>query len=260
MSASYCFEGRVVLVTGASSGIGAETAIHFAAASCDGLALIGRDKDRLEEVSIKCQTQGLAIEKILIISEDLASDGAPGRIMDAVIQKFGKLNILINNAGQGGMTSLADPELSQKFDHLYSLNVRATLLLSQLAVPHLIETKGNIVTVSSICAKAAVPNMLVYNLTKAALDYFTESAARCLATKQVRVNSVNPGSIATPLHTRAGREEKVVRELARRIHPLGRIGESEEVSRAILFLASDHASFTTGETLSVDGGRFLLCP
>lgn len=260
MSVSYCFEGRVALVTGASSGIGADTAFQFAKARCDGLALVGRNQERLDEVSKECQDQGLEKEKILLISEDMTSDGAPERIMDAVIQKFGKLHILVNNSGQAGRSNLSDPDLSEKFDHIYAVNVRATLLLTQLAVPHLIKTKGNIVTVSSICSKAAVPNMLVYNLSKAALDYFTESAARHLASKEVRVNSVNPGSIATPMHTRVGRNMKVVRELATKIHPLGRIGESEEVSRTILFLASDHASFITGETVSVDGGRFLLCP
>lgn len=222
--------------------------------------MVGRDQGRLEEVRDRCTTKGIDKSKILLIQEEMTKDGGPQRIMKAVEEKFGKLHILVNNAGMGDLSSLSDPELMEKYDKLYALNVRSTALLTQLAVPHLIETKGNIVNVSSVCAKAAVPNMLAYNILKAALDYFTESTARYLASKQVRVNSVNPGSIATPFHTRAGRRIDEVRELARKIHPLDRIGESDEVAKTILFLASDHASFITGETISVDGGRFLLCP
>ncbi|KAJ8026030.1 Dehydrogenase/reductase SDR family member 7 [Holothuria leucospilota] len=190
MAVSYSFHGQVVLVTGASSGIGAETAVHFAEAGCDGLAMVGRDQGRLEEVRDRCTTKGIDKSKILLIQEEMTKDGGPQRIMKAVEEKFGKLHILVNNAGIGGFSSLSDPELMEKYDKIYALNVRSTALLTQLAVPHLIETKGNIVNVSSVCAKAAVPNMLAYNISKAALDYFTESTARYLASKQVRVNSV----------------------------------------------------------------------
>merc|ERR1719184_508188 len=141
--------------------------------------------------------------------------------------------------------------------------MRSVLHLSMLAVPHLIETQGNIVNVSSVNGIRSFPGVLAYNISKAALDQFTRCVALELAPKKVRVNSVNPGVIVTELQKMGGLdEEKYAKflEHSKTTHALGRAGEVLEVAKAIGFFASEDASFSTGVTLPVDGGRHAMCP
>lgn len=142
-------------------------------------------------------------------------------------------------------------------------NVRSIYHLTTLAVPHLIKTKGNIVNVSSVNGIRAFPGVLAYCVSKAAVDQFTRCVALDLAPKQVRVNSVNPGVTITNLHKRGGMNQEQYEAFIKRsqeTHALGRPGEPEEVARTIAFLASQDASFITGATLPVDGGRHAMCP
>ncbi|XP_072025367.1 uncharacterized short-chain type dehydrogenase/reductase y4vI-like [Amphiura filiformis] len=255
---TFSFAGKVALVTGASSGIGAETARQFAASGC-WLSLQGRDEERLKKVGEECQQKGMPKDKVLLIVADLTKDEDVHRVAQTTIDHFGRLDILVNNAGRGKPGDILHTEI-QDYDYLVQLNVRAVVLLSNLCVSHLIKTKGNIVNVSSIAATRPMNNMVAYSMTKAAIDQFTRVSALDLASKQVRVNAVNPGSIMTPMHERSGRSLSEVLEIAKKLHPLGRIGEPIEVAKAILFLASDAASFTTGEMLDVSGGRLCSCP
>ncbi|XP_011705826.1 PREDICTED: L-xylulose reductase-like, partial [Wasmannia auropunctata] len=130
--------------------------------------------------------------------------------------------------------------------------------LTKLAVPHLIKTKGNIVNVSSIAGLRAFPNILSYCMSKAAVDQFTRCIALELGPQQVRVNAVNPGIIVTNIFQRSGMSEDEIKSLlehSKTTHALGRVGDTFEVARTIAFLSSDNASFITGVTLPVDGGR-----
>lgn len=130
-------------------------------------------------------------------------------------------------------------------------------------MPHLIKTQGNIVNISSVNGIRSFPGVLAYNISKAALDQFTRCTALELAPKKVRVNSVNPGVIITNIHKRGGMDEEAYKnflERAKTTHALGRPGTVDEVSEAIQFLASDSASFITGASLPVDGGRHAMCP
>jgi len=132
-----------------------------------------------------------------------------------------------------------------------------------LAVPHLVKTKGNIVNVSSVNGVRSFPNVLAYCMSKSAVDQFTRCVSLELAPKGVRVNSVNPGVVVTNLLTRQGMSEEDYAKFLEKTkftHALGRPGTVEEVAKAIVFLASDDASFTTGESLLIDGGRHALCP
>ncbi|KAI8514021.1 hypothetical protein Bbelb_083450 [Branchiostoma belcheri] len=134
-----------------------------------------------------------------------------------------------------------------EYDKLMNVNVRSVVALTQLCVPHLTKTKGN----------------LAYSMSKSALDQFTRCVALELASKQIRVNSVNPGVIPTELFRRAGRTEEEVAKLlehSKTTHALGRVGEVSEVAKTIAFLSSSDASFITGAQVPVDGGRHAMCP
>ncbi|XP_072178569.1 3-oxoacyl-[acyl-carrier-protein] reductase FabG-like [Diadema setosum] len=251
------FDGKVVLITGASSGIGAVTAVQFAEDGAS-LVLVGRNEERLGKTAQECLSKGLSKDKVLTIKADMAKEEDVQRIMDTTIEHFGRLDVLVNNAGVAYVTPILGENLMERYDWTMNVNVRSVLHLSKLAVPHLIATRGSIVNNSSVCGKRSVPYLLAYNLSKSALDHFTRVTAVEMASKGVRVNSVNPGSIVTPIHANFGTDEDQVRESAAKTYPLGRAGESEEVASVIKFLASDAASFITGETISVDGGRCAI--
>ncbi|KAB7501306.1 Tropinone reductase 2 [Armadillidium nasatum] len=142
-------------------------------------------------------------------------------------------------------------------------NVRSIYHLTMLAVPHLIKTQGNIVNVSSVNGVRSFAGVLAYSMSKATVDQMTRCAALDLAPKKVRVNSVNPGVVITNLHKRSGQNEEqysAFLERSKATHALGRPGDPIEVASAIAFLASDQASFITGVSLPVDGGRHAMCP
>ncbi|KAJ9578656.1 hypothetical protein L9F63_005146 [Diploptera punctata] len=254
------FKGKVVLVTGASSGIGAATAVHFSRLGAS-LSLTGRNAENLTKIAEQCQTS-CDQPKPFLVTGDLTNEKDTKNILESTITHFGKLDVLINNAGVLEAGSIENTSLEQ-YDKMFNTNVRSIYHLTMLAVPHLIKTKGNIVNVSSVNGLRSFPGVLAYCMSKSAVDQFTRCTALELAPKQVRVNSVNPGVIVTELQKRGGMNleayEKFL-ERSKETHALGRPGKPDEVARAIAFLASDDASFITGETVPVDGGRHAMCP
>jgi len=250
--------GKVAVITGASSGIGAATAKLFAQRGAS-LVLTGRNRDNLEKVASECES---ASGKPLTIIANLDKENEVANIVKETVDKMGSLDILVNNAGILEMGTIENTSLEQ-YDRIMNTNVRAIYQLTMLAVPHLIKTQGCIVNVSSVNGVRSFPGVLAYNISKSALDQFTRCVALELAPKKVRVNSVNPGVIITDLQRRGGLDEETYAkflERSRETHALGRPGEPEEVAESIAFLASDAASFTTGATLPVDGGRHAMCP
>jgi len=260
MSNSQDFTGKVVLITGASSGIGAAAAILFSKLGAT-LVITGRNQENLKKTADQCQKTAAQSEPLQIIA-NLAKENDVKRIIEDTIKKFNKLDVLVNNAGIGIYDSIENAKLKD-FDEVMNINVRAVYLLTMCATPHLIKSKGNIVNVSSLVGIRSFPGFLSYSMSKAALDQFTRCVALDLAPKQVRVNSVNPGVVRSEFQRRAGINEEAYKkyiEGAAKVHALGRIGEPEDVASSIAFLASDAASFITGVTLSVDGGRHAMCP
>ncbi|XP_060523824.1 3-oxoacyl-[acyl-carrier-protein] reductase FabG-like [Cylas formicarius] len=251
------FAGKVVLITGASSGIGAATAKHFAKLGAS-LALAGRNRENLKKVASECDVNPTP----LILTGELTNEDETKALLDKTIAHYGKLDVLVNNAGVIETGSVENTSLEQ-YDRVMNVNVRSIYNLTTLAVPHLIETKGNVVNVSSVNGIRAFPGVLAYCMAKAAVDQFTRCAALDLAPKQVRVNSVNPGVTVTNLHTTSGMNKEQYENFLKRseqTHALGRPGQPEEVAGTIAFLASDHASFITGASVPVDGGRHAMCP
>jgi len=250
---------KVALITGASSGIGAATAEHFASLGSQ-LSLTGRNLEQLESIRNKCIAAGLKENQVYITTCDVRNRGDLANLVDETLKRFGKIDILINAAGILKIGRLTRTSIDA-YDELMGINVRAVVELCQLASPHLIKTKGAIVNVSSVAASCSFPDVTYYCISKAAIDQLTKCLALELAPQGVRVNSVNPGVVATEIHKRAGMSEESYAkylDYSKTTHPLGRIGEPVEMAKAIAFLASDDASFITGDLLSVDGGRRIV--
>ncbi len=245
------FDGKVAVVTGATSGIGMATALRIAEQG-GRVAAAGRNRDALAKLDRPGIRSYIA---------DLTSETETTELVHRVLQDYGGIDILVNAAGiiaSGTVENTALPD----YDRMMNINVRAVLQLTQLALPSIVERKGNIVNVSSVTGLRAFPGVFAYCVSKAALDQFTRCAALELAPKGVRINAVNPGVVRTNLHRNSGMNEETYGafvERSKTTHPLGRIGEPEEIADLIVFLASSKAGWITGGTYSIDGGRAQTC-
>lgn len=251
------FSGKVVVVTGATSGIGRATALRFAALAATVVA-VGRKQDALAAVSTQIEIGG---GKCLTIQSDLSMDNAPAEIVKESIANFGGIDVLVNAAGHISSGTIENTSL-EAWDKMLDINLRAVFRFIQEALPSLIERRGNIVSVSSVTGLRSFPGVLAYCVSKAGLDQMTRCAALELAAKGVRVNAVNPGVVVTEIHKRGGMNEEqyaAFLEHSKSTHPLGRVGQAEEIAELIAFLASDRAGWVTGATYSIDGGRALTC-
>lgn len=251
------FTGKVAFVTGATSGIGHACATAFAEAGAN-VVCVGRKEDALREVEQKIREIG---SESLTIQADVARDGEAERAVQHAINHFGGIDVLVNAAGHISSGTIENTSLTA-WDDMMNVNVRAAFVLMQEALPSLIDRRGNIVNVSSVTGLRAFPGVLAYCVSKAALDQLTRCAALELAAKGVRVNAVNPGVVVTEIHKRGGMSEEAYAaflEHSKSTHPLGRTGRPEEIAALVLFLASDDASWITGATYSIDGGRAQTC-
>ncbi|CCD72567.1 DeHydrogenases, Short chain [Caenorhabditis elegans] len=252
----------VAIITGASSGIGKGTALLFAKKKYQ-LSLTGRNTDSLKEVAALCISEGaISADDILITAVELSSDEAPKAIVDATVQKFGRIDSLINSAGILRAGPVLDSGI-EVYDELMNVNVRSLIRLTRAALPHIITTKGTVVNVSSINGPCPFAGVTYYCMSKSAVDQFTKCLALEMAPNGVRVNAVCPGVIVTNIHRASGQDEATYAaflEKSKTTHALGRPGTTSEVAEAILFLSSEKSSFTTGQLLKVDGGRGIMHP
>ena len=252
---------KVALITGASSGIGAGVAKHFATLGCK-LALHGRNVENLQQVAAECESLGLAKDSICQVVGDLSEDEGVKAVFNETVAYFGQLDVLVNNAGIVSMGSLEQAGM-EVYDKQMNINLRCHYHMSHLAVPELKKTKGTIVNISSVGGLRSFPNMITYCMSKAAMDQMTRCAAIELAEDGVRVNAINPGVIITDIHKRGGMNEEQYEKFLERTkitHALGRPGTVEEVAKLVSYLASDDSSYVTGATIPIDGGRHALCP
>jgi NAD(P)-dependent dehydrogenase (short-subunit alcohol dehydrogenase family) len=251
------FASKTLLVTGATSGIGKSTALRFAEAGAN-IAAVGRNKTNLTE--LKTVIEGLGAE-CLTIQADLAKPGGVDTAVAKVIEVFGGIDVLVSAAGHISNGTVETTSL-EAWDAMLDINLRAVFVMMQKALPSLIERRGNVVNVSSVTGLRAFPGVLAYCVSKAGLDQLTRCASLELAGKGVRVNAVNPGVVITEIHKRGGMTEQDYEAFLTRsqeTHPLGRVGEPREIAELILFLASERASWITGATYSIDGGRAQTC-
>lgn len=246
------FKGKRALVTGASSGIGNAIALGLASRGAV-VAAVGRRRPPLEEL--------LALGKVHLILADLSVASERDRCCREALNVLGEIDILVHAAGIIGSGSIENTAIEQ-WDSMMNINMTAIFHLTQLALPSLILTRGNIVILSSVAGLRSFPGVLAYSVSKAALDQFTRCCALELAAHGVRVNAVNPGVVVTGLHRAGGMNEEQYQsflERSKTTHPLGRVGSATEVADLALFLASERASWITGATYSIDGGRALTC-
>ncbi|MEU2827887.1 SDR family oxidoreductase [Streptomyces lavendulae] len=243
--------GRVVAVTGAGSGIGRATARAFAAAGARVVA-VGRRAEPLRDTAS-------GHDRITPLPLDITDGDAPERLVRAVSERYGRLDVLVNNAGivRGGALGTLTPEL---ITAQLSVNLVAPVLLAQAALPLLEASGGVIVNVGTSVGQRAWPGNSVYAATKTALELLTRSWAVELAPRGIRVVAVAPGAIDTPIGEHQGltpERRAEVRAWQVAHTPLGRIGRPEEVAWAITQLAAPAASFVTGVVLPVDGGAVV---
>ena len=251
------FEGKTVIVTGASSGIGRASAKQFAEAGAN-VAAFARNKSRLESLRDECKNYK---GKLQPLQGDATKESDRKRCVDAAIQNFGGIDVLVQAAGIIANGSIENTTEAQ-WNKMMDVNLTSVYRLMQLALPSIIERKGNIVNVSSVTGTRAFPNVLAYCVSKAGVDQLTKCSALELAPKGVRVNAVNPGVVVTNLHKNSGMSDENYSkflEHSKETHPLGRVGTPEEIADLILFLASEKAAWITGVTYSIDGGRSQTC-
>jgi 3-oxoacyl-[acyl-carrier protein] reductase len=232
---------KVALVTGGSRGIGAATAIKLAQEGANVAITYGKSKDKADAVAKQINALGV---KALVIHADAGKPETMAAMVDAVANHFGTLDILVNNAGVFEAYATIGEIDEVQFEHQLSVNVRSVFTVTQAAVKHL-KSGGRIINVSSCLGERAIfTGASAYNSTKFAVAGLTRSWAYDLALKNITVNAVLPGPIATDM----------LQDGADQLPPMKRAGKPEEVAAAIAFLASDEASYITGATLPVDGG------
>ena len=244
---------KVVIVTGGSSGIGRATALHFAARGARVL-ITGRRAAALEAVAT-----GHA--DIATLVADAASGADAARTVAEAVGRWGRLDVLVNNAGAGAILPLAEAT-AQRIERILAVNVTGPSLLAAASLPHLAASEGAIVNVSSTYGHRPAAALSHYAASKAALEQLTRSWALELAPQRIRVNAVAPGPTASEALTGmmglSPAAAAAVEAQERQRIPLGRRGQPDEVARWIVRLAEPSAAWVTGQVLAVDGGLGLV--
>jgi NAD(P)-dependent dehydrogenase (short-subunit alcohol dehydrogenase family) len=240
--------GKVALVTGGTSGIGKATAIAFARAGAKVVLTGRREKEGAQVVD---EIKKLGGDAAFVLG-DISKDADVKAMVDFTIEKFGRLDIAFNNAGVEWKGPL-DQATEAEYRRIFDINVWGVLNSMRHEIPAMLKNgAGTIVNTSSVAGHVGLPQVSVYIASKHAVEGLTKSVALEFAKQNIRVNAIAPGVIDTEMFDRFAGDE--LRDQITAITPVGRIGASDEIAAAVLYLASDDAKFTTGTSLVVDGG------
>ncbi len=242
--------GKVAVVTGASKGIGASIAEHYAAEGASVVVNYSSSKAGADAVVKRIQDKG---GKAIAVQGDVSKPEDIQRLFAETKKAYGKLDVLVNNAGIYDFKPLGEIT-PDHFHRQFDLNVLGLILTTQEAVKLIGPAGGSIVNISSVVGQHPVATGSVYSATKAAVDAVTAALAQELGPKKIRVNSLNPGMVDTEGVRSAGLDQGDFRKVIEAKTPLGRIGQPEDIGRAAVFFASDDAGWVTGQTLLVSGG------
>jgi 3-oxoacyl-[acyl-carrier protein] reductase len=243
-------QGKVAIVTGASKGIGAGIAKQLAAEGAAVVVNYASSKQGAENVVKEITGKG---GKAVAIQADLARQADIERLFAETKKQFGKLDVLVNNAGIYEFSPL-DGVTGEHFHKQFDLNVLGLVLASKEAAKYFDGDGGSIINLSSIVSVSGVPNASVYSATKGAVDAVTRSLSKELGPRKIRVNAINPGMVVTEGVQTAGFDQSDFRKDIESRTPLGRIGKVEDIAPAAVFFASNDSAWITGETLVIAGG------
>jgi 3-oxoacyl-[acyl-carrier protein] reductase len=243
-------QGKVAIVTGASKGIGASMAKHLAAEGAAVVVNYAASKEGADRVVAEILTGG---GKAIAVQADVAKQEDVLHLFAETKRVFGRLDILVNNAGVYEYLPL-EAITAEHLHRLFSVNVFGLITASQEAVKHFGSDGGSIINIGSVVSTYAPANGSAYSATKAAVDAITRSLSKELGPRKIRVNSINPGMVATEGAHAGGFLDSELRRQVEASTPLGRIGEPLDIAPAAVFLASADAAWITGETLLIAGG------
>lgn len=247
--------GKVTIVTGAAAGIGRATAILLAREGAS-VALTDIQDDEGREVTKRINADG---GTAAFWHLDVSSEDDVKRVFDEVRERFGRIDVLVNNAGIAGADKPTHEVTGEEWDQVMSVNVKGVFLCTKHVIPHLREAgAGSIVNLSSIYGIIGAQDLPPYHASKGAVRLMSKTDALLYAENGIRVNSVHPGFIWTPLVEELAEQSpdgvEAFREQLNSLHPLGHVGEPEDIAHGILYLASDESRFVTGSELVIDGG------
>lgn len=246
---SFGLEGRVCVVTGGAQGIGEACARRFAA---DGARVVIADLDDARGGALAKELGGLYVHCDVGLKADADA------LVAAAMAAHGRIDVLVNNAGIFRAADFLDIA-EEDFDAVLRVNVKGSFLVGQAAAREMAKAgRGSIVNMSSVNGTLAIPTIASYNVSKGGINQLTRVMALALAGKGIRVNAVAPGTIATELAAKAVLTSEEAKQRIMSRTPMGRLGEPSEIADAVAWLASDAASYVTGEIVVVDGGRMTL--
>jgi meso-butanediol dehydrogenase/(S,S)-butanediol dehydrogenase/diacetyl reductase len=244
------FKNRVVFITGAASGIGRETAIRFAREGAN-LMLCDIDEIALKKTAEDCKSHSVTATAQHC---DVASYESCAAAINACIEQYNQLDVLCNIAGIAQLQHFTEISVDQ-FQRMLGINLSSVFYLCQLAMPHLIKSKGNIVNMSSSAGLVGQAYTSAYCATKAAVINLSKSLAVEYSTESVRVNALCPGSVKTPLSANITFPGNINQKLLGKMFPMLETAQPTEIAAAVAYLASDEARFITGAALPIDGGQ-----
>lgn len=250
------FEGKTILVTGASAGIGRATLLAFAN---EGAIVINADiSEKLgQEVIDEIQEHG---GQGLFVKTDVSKHDQVKKLIEIIIEKYGRLDIAFNNAGveEPQMCKLADIS-EESWDRVQSINLKGIFLCMKYEIPQMLKQgKGVIINTASTCGIVAEPEVANYVASKHGVVGLTRAAAVDYAEKNIRINAICPATTLTDQVRRVTNNDPEILKLLATYQPMKRMGKPSEIASAVLFLASDDASFMTGHPLAVDGGALAI--